>query len=101
MATLLTKPVTRKTAATQYEKSALRNLIISLEPAGRDAARVAVRLSGTRQTYRIGANSIYVLAVQQHMNRIEKRAKELHKYEKLPMRTARARARKELDKELR
>jgi hypothetical protein len=99
--TELTKPITRKTAATEYYKAASRNLVVSLEPAGRGAAQIGIRLAGTRQTYRIGINSVYRLAIDRHLQKVEKEAKRLHKEEKLPMRSARARARKTLEKELR
>lgn len=96
----LTKPIKRKTPETRYEKSQHRNIIVSVEPAGRDSAVIGFRLAGTRQTYRIGVQQGYNEAVQRHISKIAKKAKELHKDEKLPMRTARARARKELYKEL-
>lgn len=98
--TELNKPIKRETAATQFDRSEHRRIIVSIEPSGRDNATVGVRLKGTRLTYRVGVNSIFNLAVQHHINRIEKRARELYKTEKLPMRTARARARKELAKKL-
>jgi hypothetical protein len=98
--TELTKPIKRETPATVFEKSQSRNIIVSIEPAGRSEAVIGVRLKGTRQTYRVGINSVYNLAVQHYVNRIEKLAKRLHKEEKVPLRTARARARKQIDKEL-
>jgi hypothetical protein len=98
--TELTKPISRETGETRYEKAQHRRLIVSVEPAGRDAAVVGVRLKGTRQTFRIGVQSIYNLAVQNHNAKIERRAKELKKAG-LNIRSARSRARKELDKELR
>lgn len=98
--TELTKPITRKTPETRYEKSQLRHIIASIEPAGRESAVVGIRLAGTRQTYRIGVDAIYTIAVQRHLAKIEKEAKRLNKVERIPMRTARARARKALDKEL-
>ncbi len=97
--TELTKPIKRETPATVFERSQSRNLIVSIEPAGRDGAVIGVRVKGTRQTYRVGVNSVYNLAVQLHVSRIEKRAKALRK-EGVPARSAKARARKEIDKEL-
>lgn len=98
--TELTKPIKRVTAEERREAGATRRLVVSVEPSGRTGAVVGVRLQGTRQTYRIGVQSIYNIAVQHHLQKIEKLAKRLHKEEKLPMRSARARARKELAKEL-
>lgn len=95
----LTKPIKRVTPATVFEKSRNRKLIVSIEPAGRDGAIVGVRVQGTRQTYRVGVNSIYNLAVQHHLNKIERKVKALKK-EGVPLRSARAQARKEIDKEL-
>lgn len=96
----LEKPIRRMTAATQYSASRHRRMVVVVEPAGRESATVGVRLEGTRQTFRVGLGQIYTLAVQIHLNRVEKKAMELHKNEKIPMRSARARARKELAKEL-
>lgn len=97
--TELTKPVKRETPATVFERSQSRNLIVSIEPAGRDGAVIGIRVKGTRQTYRVGVNSVYNLAVSLHVSRIEKRAKQLKK-DGLNIRSARSQAKKELDKEL-
>ena len=98
--TELTKPITRVTDALRHEKSRHRRLIVSVEPSGREDAVVGVRLQGTRQTYRIGVQSLYNLAVAHHVAKIEKEAKRLVKEEKLPLRTARARAKKAKDADL-
>ena len=97
--TELTKPVKRETRATQFDRSEHRNIIVSIEPAGNNAV-LGVRLKGTRQTYRIGVGSVYVQAVELHIQRTEKLAKRIAKDEKLSMRSARSRARKEMTKEL-
>jgi hypothetical protein len=99
MATLLTKPVCRLTLETRFEAGSMRSIIVTLEPAGHDSARVGIRLKGTRQTFRIGVNSIYNLAVAHHNEQIEKRARQLKK-EGVPARSAKAQARKELAKDL-
>lgn len=98
--TELTKPIKRVTAEERREAGATRKLIVSIEPAGRTGAVVGTRLQGTRQTFRIGVQSIYNMAVQLHLQKVEKLAKRLQKEERLPLRSARARARKELSKEL-
>lgn len=97
--TELTRPIKRETPATVFERSQSRNLIVSIEPAGRDGAVIGVRVKGTRQTYRIGVNSVYNMAVQLHVSKIEKRAKQLKK-DGVPIRSARAQAKKGIDKEL-
>lgn len=93
----LNKRVLRLTAARRHEKSRTRAVILSLEP----PASVGVRLRGTRQTFRLEAESIYELAVRAHENRIERRARQISKSLALPMRSARAKARKELKEDLR
>lgn len=95
----LTKPIKRETEATQFQKSELRNIIVSVEPV-RSNAVIGLRLKGTRQTYRIGVSSCYLAAVQLHLQKIEKEAKRLAKDEGIKMRTARARARKKLIEDL-
>lgn len=99
MATELTKAVRRQTAASIFEKQQYRNLIISIEPAGRDNAVIGIRAKGTRETYRIGVAGVYILAIQKHMQKIERRTKELIKQGE-PKRRAASMARKELEKEL-
>lgn len=96
----LTKRVARETPATVFQKSQNRNLIVSLEPAGRDGAFIGIRAKGTRCTYRVGVNSVYNLAIRLHVQLIEQRIKELRK-QGVPMRTARAKARKEIEARLR
>jgi len=80
------------TTASRHEKSRTRAIILSLEP----SAAVGVRLVGTRQTYRLPAEAIYELAVMAHEREIERTAKRIAKADKVPMRTAKAKARKEL-----
>jgi len=92
----LTKPVTRKTFAGIHEKGKRRHILLTLIP----PARVGVRLAGTRQTYQLDAEAVYSIAVKLHLQDVDKRAKQLAKLEKLTMRTARARAKKELAKKL-
>ena len=93
----LTKIVRRVSAARRHEKSQVRRVILSLEP----PAQVGVRLQGTRQTFRLDAESIYELAVRHHEQRIEKRARAIKKERpELRQASARAKARKELAKEL-
>jgi hypothetical protein len=81
----------RVTAATRHEKSASRALILSLEL----PAMVGVRLQGTRQTYRLDAQSVYELAVRAHERTIERTAKQIAKAEKMPLRAATRKARKQ------
>lgn len=94
--TELNSKVRRVTTARRHEKSKTRLVVLSLEP----PALVGVRLQGTRQTYRLDAESVYELAVRDYLRRVERRAKQIHKTESLPMRRATAKARKELKKEL-
>jgi phosphate uptake regulator len=96
----LTKPVKRETDATVFDRSALRNLIVSIEPAGRDGALIGLRLKGSRRTYRIGVNSVYNAAINLHLQRIERKTKELMKHEGLKRRSAFAQATREMEKEL-
>lgn len=97
---VLTKPVKRETPATVFDRSQFRNLIVSIEPAGLDQAVVGLRLKGSQRTYRIGVNSVYNAAVNLHLQRIERRTKELMKTEGLKKGPARARATKEQEQEL-
>lgn len=90
--TNLSNPVHRVTSAKRHEKSQTRAIVLSLEP----PAAVGVRLKGTHQTYRLDAEVIYELAVRHHSKRIEKRAKELQRSERLVWRGAVAKATKEL-----
>lgn len=96
MATELTKPVGRKTSARIYEKGERRAVMVTLIP----PAKIGVRLAGTRQTYQIDAEALYSIAVKLHIAEVERLTARLRKNEKLPMRSARARARKELAKTL-
>ena len=95
--TVLEKKVTRITHARRHEKSKARAMILSLEP----PAKVGVRLQGTRQTYRLEAEQVYELAVRWHEERIERLAKQVARRDSIPLRRARAQARKKLAKELR
>lgn len=88
----LIKPVARVTSARIHEAGKTRRAILSLIP----GAAVGVRLEGTRQTYQVDAEVLYSFAVKQHERRIEKRAVHIHKAEGVRMKTARAKARKEL-----
>lgn len=94
--TELNKPLRRVTSARRHEKSKTRAVVLSLEP----PAQVGVRLQGTRQTYRLDAESVYEIAVQYHQRRVDKRARQIAKAESLPLRRAMVKARKELQKEL-
>jgi hypothetical protein len=91
----LTKPVTRKTAATSHEKGKTRRILFVLIP----PAKVGLRLEGTRQTYTLDAEAAYSIAVKMHLNDVEKRAKQIAKGG-VKIRTARAQARKELAQKL-
>lgn len=95
--TELSKTVSRLTNATRHEKSKRRRIILSLEP----DRLVAVRLQGTRQSYRLDAESIYELAVRSHENQVERRAKAIKRESPhLRLGQARVKARKELAAEL-
>jgi len=56
----LSKPVTRKTRATIFERSKQREVIITLEP----PSLIGFRLKGTRRTYYLEAAACYQLAVK-------------------------------------
>jgi phosphoglucomutase len=88
----LRKPIHRRTIGTRREQSRSRPLIISLEPGD----VVAVRIAGTRQSYRVSIEGVYEYAMRQHLARVDKRARQLVKSEGLKMRSAMVRARKEL-----
>lgn len=77
--TELTKPIVRVTNSTIFQKSASRNLIVSIEPCGSRGALIGLRIKGTRQTYRVGVNSVFNLALRQHLSAIEQRIKQLRK----------------------
>jgi hypothetical protein len=92
--TELTKAIKRETAATQFERGE-RNVIVTIEPAP-NGAMIGFRLKGTRATYRVGVGSAYVIAVRNHLDKIERRTRKIMRDEKVTARTARARARKQL-----
>ena len=97
--TPLNKVVSRTTNARRHEKSKTRCVILSLIP----PASVGVRLAGTRQTYRLEAESIYELAVRSHERAIERRAAQIRRNDPTcrSITSARAKARREMAKELR
>lgn len=92
----LRKPVRRVSIGRRREKSKARAMIVSLEPGD----LVGVRLQGTRQTFRLGIEQIYELAVRHHANKTDKRARQIAKSEGLRLRSATAKARKELKDDL-
>jgi hypothetical protein len=94
--TNLNSTVRRITTARRHEKSKTRAVVLSLEP----PAQVGVRLQGTRQTYKLDAESVYELAVRYHERRIEKLARTIAKAESIPLKRATSKARRELAKEL-
>jgi hypothetical protein len=91
----LKKKVVRVSPVEHFSRSKHRRYIISIEPPD----EIGVRLQGTRQCYRLSA-SHFTLGIQHWLDRVERRAKQLVKAEGLRMRSARAKARKELAKEL-
>jgi hypothetical protein len=96
----LKKRVRRKTSATVFDRGR-RHVFLSLEPsAGLRQESVGVRLAGTRDTYRIEAESLYSIAVKIHNAAIEKRAKQIQKAQGCPIRSARSKAKKELAADL-
>lgn len=96
----LTKRILRKTQAVVFDRGH-RNVFLSLHPAaGDEVESVGVRLAGTRETYSIEGPSLYSYLVQRHADKIEKRAKAIKRAEGCRISTARAKARKELRKEL-
>lgn len=100
MATTLTKAVTRKTAVETFDRGKSRSLIVSIEPAGRDNAVIGIRIAGTRDTYRLGVQTVLNMAITKHHDDVRRKAQKLHK-EGTPMRSAKAQAKRELAKELR
>lgn len=94
--TELTKKIVRKSTAKVFERGERRPVLIIMIP----PAKVGVRLAGTRQTYQLDAEAVYSIAVKFHLQDVEKRAKQIAKTERLKMRSARAKARKELAKKL-
>lgn len=100
MPTKLNKSVFRQTDELRHEKGATRELIISIEPAGRASAVVGTRLKGTRETFRIGVNTLYEIAVQRHLDKIGKRAGAIRRAEGCSKRSALVKARKELKADL-
>jgi len=100
MPTKLNKSVTRETASNIFDSGSLKEVIVLIEPT-RDGALIGFRLKGTRDTFKLPVGSLFVRAVEHHNQKVERRAKAIAKEEKRPMRSARARARKDLAKELR
>ena len=98
MATVLSKPVTRKSNTTVFERGT-RNIIVALEPGTHGHAdTIAVRPSGTRKWYRAELGYIADMIMMAHCDRetrdINRRAKALNKGG-IPMRTAKRMAREE------
>jgi hypothetical protein len=96
----LNKPIKRETAASIFERSQHRNIIVSVEPT-RDGAMIGFRLKGSRDTYRLPVAGLYQRAVEHHLAKIEKKAKHIVKVDKRTLKGARAQARKELKEDLR
>lgn len=101
MASTLTKAVVRKTAVEVYDRRKYRPIIAGIEPAGRDNAVFTCRLSGTRDTFRLGVQTVLNLAIRKYHDDIEREAKRLVKHEGLSLRSAKVKARKAAEKELR
>ncbi len=99
MASRLTRPVIRETSTEVFDRSKSRNLIVSVEPAGREGTFIGIRVKGTRETYRLGLTSIFNLAISAHEGKVRRKAKELEKAG-IKARSAKAQAAKELAKEL-
>lgn len=100
MATKLNKTIKRETESTVFERSQNRNIIVSVEPT-RNGAVIGVKIKGYRDVYKIGVGSVYTIAVNNHLAKIERRAKQIMKAEGISMRSAKARAKAECNKELR
>lgn len=92
----LNKVIRRVTRSRRHSQSKWRPLIVSLEPGD----VIGVRLQGTRQTYRRAIETVYEDAIQHHVRRTEKRARQIAKDQGLKMRAAMAKARKELAEDL-
>lgn len=90
--TELTKPLTRKTTARVFSKGQKRPVLLTMIP----PARIGVRLAGTRDTYQIDAEAIFSIAVKMHVAEIEKLAKRIAKNEGIRIKSATAKARREL-----
>lgn len=97
----LTKPIKRKTPVETFDRGKYRPLVVTIEPAGHDNAVIGVRISGTRDTYRLGIQTILNMAIRKHQDDIQRKAKRIEKEEGLSKRSALAAARRELAKELR
>lgn len=95
MATKLTKRVSRDTDSTVFSASKHRNVVIMLEPSSKGAV-IGLKLKGTRDIYRIGVGSVFFQAINNHLAKVERRAKQLVKDEKMTKRGAMNRAKKEL-----
>jgi hypothetical protein len=63
MPTRLTRPVTRETSVTVRDGGRVREVIVTLEP----SCVLALRLKGTRTTYRVTADAVYHLAVKREV----------------------------------
>jgi hypothetical protein len=96
----LNKTIKRETDATVFERSKLRNIIVSIEPT-RGGALIGFRQKGSRDTYRLPVASLYTRAVENHMIKIERRAQQIKKATGKTITAARAAARAELKENLR
>lgn len=95
MATKLTKTIRRDTDSMVFSASKHRNIVISIEPSSKGAV-IGLKLKGTRDIYRLGVSTVFVQAINNHEGKVERRAKQLVKDEKISRRAATARAKKEL-----
>ncbi len=100
MPTKLTKPITRETDSSIFQVGSLREIVVSIEPV-KGGALIGFRLKGTRDTYKLPVGSLFVRAVEHHLQKIEREAKRLIKAEGLTARSAKARAKKSLGEKLR
>lgn len=94
--TELRKRVSRVTVSRRHEQSKSRAMVVSLEPGD----LIGVRIQGTRQTYRISIEGVYLYAIRNHLAKIDKRARQIAKSEGIKMRSAMVKARKELAADL-
>lgn len=94
--TELRKRLQRITVGRRREQSKSRPLVVSLEPGD----VIGVRISGTRQTYRVSIEGVLEYGMRLHLAKIDKRARQIAKAEGLKMRSAVVKARKELAADL-
>jgi hypothetical protein len=73
----LKKSITRRTRSAIWSQGKNREIVISIEPIGETGVLIGFRLSGTRQTFHLSAETAFRLAVEHQEQIIQRQAKRI------------------------